>query len=216
MNHMKLEDYIDHTLLKATATESEIQKLCEEAIQYGFFSVCVNSAYVPFATSLLADAKPRVAAVVGFPLGAMSTEIKIAEASYCVEHGASEIDVVWNLGWFKSGYHKKVEEELRSIKNAIGSSNLKVIVESCYLDHKEKVEACRIVMDSGADYIKTSTGFGPAGATFEDVALFKEQLGDLIKIKASGGIRDRETAKNYIAIGASRLGTSSGIKIINS
>ena len=211
---MKLEDYIDHTLLKATATESEIQKLCEEAVSYGFYAVCVNAAYLPFAASLLKGSEPGIAAVVGFPLGATSTEIKIAEAAYCTEHGASEIDVVWNLGWFKSGYHKRVEEELKSIKNAIGDSKLKVIVETCYLDEKEKVEACKIVLDSGADFIKTSTGFGPAGATFEDVALFKEQVGDRIAIKASGGIRDRETALKYLELGASRLGTSSGVKII--
>ena len=211
---MKLENYIDHTLLKPTATAAEIQKLCEEAMHYGFYSVCVNSSYVPFSMSQLSGADTRVAAVAGFPLGAMATEIKIAEAVYCVENGASEIDVVWNLGWVKSGNLKQVEKELSAIKNAIGDSILKVIVETCYLDEKEKTEACKIVVDSGADFIKTSTGFGPAGASFEDVMLFKEQVGNQIKIKASGGIRDRDTALKYIELGASRLGTSSGVKII--
>ncbi len=211
---MKLESYIDHTLLKPTATEADILKLCEEAAHHGFYTVCVNSSFVPLATAALAGKSTRIAAVTGFPLGAAATEIKIAEAVYCVEKGASEIDVVWNLGWYKSGQYKKVEEELRVLKNAIGDAILKVIVETCYLDEKEKTEACGIVVDSGADFIKTSTGFGTAGATFEDVILFKKLAGDRIEIKASGGIRDRETALKYIELGASRLGTSSGVKII--
>ncbi len=211
---MNLEKYIDHTLLKPTATEEEIQRLCKEARTYEFCAVCVNSCYIPLAAELMQGSKVKIAAVVGFPLGAMSTEAKLFEAKYCLDHGASEIDVVMNLGWFKSGFTNKVVDELIALKRAMGNAVLKVIIETCYLTEEEIVTACKLVVESGADFVKTSTGFGPGGATFKDVALMRQAVGDTIKIKASGGIRDRETAIKYIEMGVSRLGTSSGVKII--
>ena len=211
---MELEKYIDHTLLKPTAKESDIRKLCKEARTYDFYAVCVNSCYVPLAFEELRDTEISIAAVVGFPLGAMASELKIAEANYCVQQGASEIDVVMNLGWFKSGKYDKVMNELSTLKKEIEDKILKVIIETCYLEDVEITEACKLVLESGADFVKTSTGFGTGGATFEDVALMKNVVGNRIKIKASGGIRDRETALRYIEMGVARLGTSSGVKII--
>lgn len=214
-NIMKIENYIDHTLLKPTATEHEILKLCEEAIRYRFHAVCVNPGNIPIAAKMLEGTDIKIAGVVGFPLGATASKIKEAEAAYCLEHGADEIDVVMNLGWLKSGQDQKVLEELSQLKKSIGKKILKVIIETCYLDEKEKVTATNIVLESGADFVKTSTGFGSGGATFEDVALMKRIVGQKIKIKASGGIRDRETALKYIDMGVARLGTSSGVKIID-
>lgn len=211
---MDLSKYIDHTLLKPTATIQEIQSLCEEAIKYHFYAVCVNSSYIPLAERELKDTGIKLAAVVGFPLGAMAKNVKIAEAEYCIENGADEIDVVMNLGIFKSGKYNAVLEELVDIKKAIGDKVLKVIIETCYLSEEEIILASKLVMDSGADFVKTSTGFGDGGATFKDVELMKKTVGNSIKIKASGGIKDRQTALKYIEIGASRLGTSSGIKLV--
>ena len=211
---MDLNKYIDHTLLKPTATIQEIQSLCEEAIQYQFYAVCVNSSYIPLAARELKDTGIKLAAVVGFPLGAMATDIKIAEAEYCIENGADEIDVVMNLGLFKSGEFDAVVDELVNIKRAIGGKVLKVIIETCYLAEEEIINASKLVMDSGSDFVKTSTGFGSGGATFNNVELMKQTVGNSIKVKASGGIKDRETAIKYIELGASRLGTSSGIKLV--
>ena len=213
---IQLEKYIDHTLLKPTATEAEIRKLCEEAKTYGFYAVCVNSCYVDLAVSELQDSSIKVASVVGFPLGAMATEAKIAEAQYCIERGADEIDVVMNIGWFKSGQYERVQNELSQIKSAIGDKLLKVIIETSYLSDDEIFTASEMVVASGADFVKTSTGFGGGGASIEDVVLMKKAVEDKIHIKASGGIRDRETAIHYIEMGVARLGTSSGIKIIES
>ncbi len=212
---MDLNQYIDHTLLKPTASEQEIKALCQEAKDYNFYAVCVNSSYVPLASEELSGTSIKLAAVAGFPLGAMSVESKVAEAKYSVEHGADEIDVVMNIGFFKSGWHQQVEDELSLIKKSIDNALLKVIIETCYLSDKEIEIASRLVLDSGADFVKTSTGFGSRGASFEDVIAMKRVVGDQIQIKASGGIRDRETALRYIELGASRLGTSSGIKIID-
>ena len=211
---MNLEKYIDHTLLKPTASEEDILKLCTEAKTYDFYAVCVNSCYLELASEELRDTGIKVAAVVGFPLGAMATEAKMAEASYCIEHGADEIDVVMNIGWFKSGNFQKVQDELTRIKNTIGEAVLKVIIETSYLTDEEIVKASQMVVASGADFVKTSTGFGGGGATFEDVELMKKAVDNQILIKASGGIRDRETAVRYIEMGVARLGTSSGVKII--
>ena len=212
---MKLEKYIDHTLLKPSATEDEIRRLCDEAKTYDFYAVCVNSCYVDLAIEELKDTAIKVAAVAGFPLGAMATELKIAEAKYCVDHGADEIDVVMNIGWFKSGEYEKVQNELAMIKEAIGDAVLKVIIETSYLLDDEKFKASQLVLASGADFVKTSTGFGGGGASMEDVVLMKKAVGDKIRIKASGGIRDRETAIRYIEMGVARLGTSSGTKIVS-
>ena len=211
---MNLEKYIDHTLLKPTASEDEIRQLCEEAKTYNFYAVCVNSCYVDLVVEELIGTSIKVAAVAGFPLGAMATEAKISEAKYSVEHGADEIDVVMNIGWFKSGLYKQVQNELALIKKAIGDAVLKVIIETSYLSDEEKFKASQLVLASGADFVKTSTGFGGGGASMEDVALMKKAVEDKIKIKASGGIRDRVTAIRYIELGVSRLGTSSGVKII--
>ena len=211
---MNLEKYIDHTLLKPTATAGDINKLCLEAKNHNFYAVCVNSAYIPLARDLLSGTDINLAGVVGFPLGAMATEVKKAEAIYCLEKGANEIDVVINLGWFKSKEYKKTLSELSDLKKNMENHILKVIIETCYLTEDEKIEATKLVMDSGADFVKTSTGFGPGGATFEDVALMKNVVGNQIKIKASGGIKDRVTALKYIEMGVSRLGTSSGVEII--
>ena len=211
---MNLEKYIDHTLLKPTATEEEIRKLCDEAKTYDFYAVCVNSCYVGLASEVLKDSGIKVAAVVGFPLGAMATEAKMAEAAYCIEHGADEIDVVMNIGWFKSGFFDRVQNELTQLKKVLGKAVLKVIIETSYLTDEEKFRATQLVVASGADFVKTSTGFGGGGATFEDVELMKKAVDKNILIKASGGIRDRETAIRYIEMGVARLGTSSGVKII--
>ena len=211
---MNLEKYIDHTLLKPTATEEEIRKLCDEAKTYDFFAVCVNSCYVGLAFEVLKDTGIKVAAVVGFPLGAMATEAKMAEAAYCIEHGADEIDVVMNIGWFKSGHFDRVQNELTQLKKLLGKVVLKVIIETSYLTDEEKIKATQLVVASGADFVKTSTGFGGGGATFEDVELMKKAMDKNILIKASGGIRDRATALRYIEMGVARLGTSSGVKII--
>ena len=212
---MSLNEYIDHTLLKATATESDIATLCSEATQYDFYAVCVNSCFVPLAKKQLQNSSVKVASVIGFPLGAMATESKIAEATYCIEHGADEIDMVLNLGWLKAGQTEKVTAEIKEIKGAIKEKVLKVIIETCYLSPEEIRLASELVMKGGADFVKTSTGFGTAGATFEAVSLMKEVVGNAVRIKASGGIRDKETALKYIELGVSRIGTSSGIAMMN-
>lgn len=211
---MKINKYIDHTVLKATSQKKEIKKLCEEAIEYGFYSVCVNGCNVPFAYDLVKNTEVKVAAVVGFPLGAMSMEAKIFEAERAVEEGASEIDMVINIGALKDKDYAYVEKEIAEIKKAIGNKVLKVIIETCYLTEEEKIKACELSVNAKADFVKTSTGFGTGGATFEDVALMKKVVGDKAQIKASGGVKDLATAQRYIEMGVTRLGTSSGIEII--
>ena len=211
---MGLNKYIDHTILKATASSADVQKLCEEAIEHEFYSVCVNGCYVADAKHLLQGTDVKIAAVVGFPLGAMTTAAKVFEAKEAVENGASEIDMVINVAKLKDGEFKYVENEIRQIKEAIGDNVLKVIIETCYLTDEEKVKACELSLAAKADFVKTSTGFGTDGATYEDVKLMKSVVGDNAKVKASGGVRDKETAQKYIDLGAERLGTSSGIDIV--
>ena len=211
---MGLNKYIDHTILKATASNSDVQKLCEEAIEHEFYSVCVNGCYVVDAKHLLQGTDVNIAAVVGFPLGAMTTAAKIFEAKEAVENGASEIDMVINVAKLKDGEFEYVENEIRQIKEAIGDNVLKVIIETCYLTDEEKVKACELSLVAKADFVKTSTGFGTGGATYEDVKLMKSVVGDNAKVKASGGVRDKETAQKYVELGAERLGTSSGIDIV--
>ena len=208
---MQLNQYIDHTLLKATATPKDIIQLCAEAIQFKFYAVCVNGGYLKLAKSELENSD-----VIGFPLGAMSTESKIAEAVQCVADGADEIDMVINIGLLKAGQTDLVEDEIAAIKKAIGKQVLKVIIETCYLTDEEKKLACRAALNAAADFVKTSTGFGTGGATIEDVKLMKAEVGDKLKIKASGGIRDLKTAEAYIKLGVSRLGTSYGIELVTS
>ena len=211
---MGLNKYIDHTILKATASSSDVQKLCEEAIEHEFYSVCVNGCYVADAKHLLQGTDVKVAAVVGFPLGAMTTAAKVFEAKEAVENGASEIDMVINVAKLKDGEFEYVENEIRQIKEAIGDNVLKVIIETCYLTDEEKVKACELSLVAKADFVKTSTGFGTGGETYEDVKLMKSVVGDNAKVKASGGVRDKETAQKYVELGAERLGTSSGISIM--
>jgi deoxyribose-phosphate aldolase len=205
---MNLAKYIDYTLLKATATPADIEKLCQEARQYGFFSVCVNSSYVPLAAQLLKGTDVKVCTVVGFPLGAMSTLGKLYETSTALAEGADEIDMVINLGLFLSGRTAKVLDEIALLKQETADKVLKVIIETCYLNDDQKRLAAQICVDAGADFVKTSTGFGTGGATLADVQLIKEVVGDRAKIKASGGIRNRETALQYIDLGVSRIGAS--------
>ena len=211
---MGLNKYIDHTILKATASSTDVQKLCEEAIEHEFYSVCVNGCYVADAKHLLQGTDVKVAAVVGFPLGAMTTAAKVFEAKEAVENGAGEIDMVINIAKLKDGEFEFVENEIRLIKEAIGDNVLKVIIETCYLTDEEKVKACELSLAAKADFVKTSTGFGTGGATYEDVKLMKSVVGNNAKVKASGGVRDKETAQKYVDLGAERLGTSSGIEIV--
>ena len=212
---MKLNQYIDHTVLKAAATDKDIEQLCAEARTHEFFSVCVNSAWVPLAKKLLAGSAVKVCSVIGFPLGAMSCEAKVFEAKTAVSQGADEIDMVINVGLLKAGQADAVRDEIRAIKEAVGSQVLKVIIETCYLSDDEKVLACTLAVAAGADFVKTSTGFGTGGATFEDVQLMLNTVAGKVKVKASGGVRDAETALKYVEMGVMRLGTSNGIQIVS-
>ncbi|MGS2764483.1 deoxyribose-phosphate aldolase [Sinomicrobium sp. M5D2P9] len=212
---MRINQYIDHTLLKPTATIRDIEKLCKEAADYRFYAVCVHSCHVLRARELLLDsADVRVCSVAGFPLGAMSSKAKLYEAEQAVADGADEIDMVLNLGWLKSGDTGKVLQDIHAIKKTIGSRILKVIIETCYLDDKEKTLASTLVADAGADFVKTSTGFGSGGATFHDIELMRRAVKGRVQLKASGGIKSFEVAKKYIDLGVTRIGTSSGIAIV--
>ncbi|MDY8134946.1 deoxyribose-phosphate aldolase [Aquimarina sp. 2201CG5-10] len=213
---MELNRYIDHTLLKATAAEKDIEKLCIEAKRHHFYAICINSSYIPLAKSELSYTDITIASVIGFPLGASTQATKEFEAQQCIDQGADEIDMVLNIGWLKSGNYKKVENEIKSIKRILGANILKVIFENCYLTDQEKKIACKLSVNAGADFIKTSTGFGTGGATLEDIKLMKDEVNNQVKIKASGGIRDIETATKYIDLGVSRIGTSSGVHIVTS
>lgn len=209
-----LENYIDHTLLKPSATTENIIQLCKEAKKYNFFAVCINGSFVGLAKRELANSNIKIVAVVGFPIGASATSIKVLETKTCINDGADEIDMVINIGMLKSKDFKYVENEILAVKNEVGNRVLKVIIETCYLTDEEKKVACKLAMNAGADFVKTSTGFGSNGATTKDILLMKEVVKKQLKIKASGGISNKETALNYISIGVSRIGTSSGIKIV--
>ncbi len=213
---MDLNNYIDHTLLKPTATPADIVKLCDEAKEYKFYSVCVNSCYVFLASSELLNSKVKVVATIGFPLGASSSKAKRSEAKRCIKDGADEIDMVINIGFLKHNLYKSVREEISAVKDIVGDKILKVIIETCYLTEEEKRIACHIAAKAGADYVKTSTGFGTGGATVEDVRLMLEEVGGQLKVKASGGIKNAAMAQQYIDLGISRIGTSSGIAIVTS
>lgn len=212
---MKLNQYIDHTILKATATASDVIQLCAEAKAHEFFSVCINSAWVALAKAHVAGSSVKVCSVIGFPLGAMSAAAKVFEAKTAVADGADEIDMVINVGLLQSGQSDAVREEIRAIKHAIGSRVLKVIIETCYLNAEEKARACTLAVDAGADFVKTSTGFGTGGASFEDVQLMLDTVAGKAKVKASGGVRSAETARKYVEMGVMRLGTSNGIQIVS-
>jgi deoxyribose-phosphate aldolase len=209
-----LASYLDHTLLKPDATAKDIEQLCAEARQYHFHSVCVNSARIVQAYSLLEDSSVVVAAVVGFPLGAMDKDGKRFETELAVDLGAEEIDMVLNIGRLKDGDDAYVLRELRDVVEAASERVVKVILETCLLTREEIIRACHLTVDSGAKFVKTSTGFGKAGATIEDVQLMREAVGPDFGVKASGGIRDRATAEAMIAAGATRLGTSACVAIV--
>jgi deoxyribose-phosphate aldolase len=215
INTESMAKAIDHTLLKPDAVPADIEKLAKEAIQYDFGAVCVNSCHVPLVAKLLSGGQVEVCTVVGFPLGAMDTKTKAFEAKTAVEAGATELDMVINVGALKSGDLKTVEDDIRKVKEAAGKDNvLKVIIETCLLTQEEKVQACELSKKAGADFIKTSTGFSTGGATIEDVQLMKTTVGDGMQVKASGGIKDWATAEAMLKAGASRIGTSSGVEIL--
>ncbi|WP_445736758.1 deoxyribose-phosphate aldolase [Mariniflexile sp.] len=209
-----LSSYIDHTLLKATATKSDIVQLCNEAKHYQFHSVCVNSCYVTWAKDQLKNSNVKVCCVIGFPLGAMSTASKVAETKQALVDGADEIDMVLNVGLLKSGDFDAVLKDMESVKKCMPHLILKVILETCYLEELEIIKASELAIQSAADFIKTSTGFGSRGATVQDVEIMKKAAKGQAKIKASGGIKDYQTALEYINLGVERLGTSSGIAIL--
>lgn len=206
---------IDHTLLKAIATEQQVHELCVEAKANGFASVCVNPAWVPLCARELASSQVLVCTVIGFPLGANSTETKAFEAALAVKQGADEVDMVINIGEAKAGDWKAVEEDIRAVAKAAGKATVKVIIETCYLTDAEKVKACEAAARAGAHFVKTSTGFGTGGATPEDVKLMKKTVGDKLRVKASGGIRSYHDAIKMLEAGADRLGASSGVAIVS-
>ncbi|WP_223033275.1 deoxyribose-phosphate aldolase [Hanstruepera marina] len=211
---MKINEYIDHTLLKPSATQKDIKALCAEAKKYRFYSVCVNGSYVPYAKQLVSKSNVKVCAVIGFPLGVCTTETKVFEAKQAVEQGADEIDMVMNIGMLKSENYVSVYKDIRDVKLAIGKTPLKVIIEICELSKNEVVKATQICLDAKADFVKTSTGFGKSGATLTAVKMIKKTVRSQAKIKASGGIKNLETALKYIDLGADRIGTSSGVSIV--
>ena len=211
---MELNKYIDHTLLKPEATKEQITKLCEEARQYDFASVCVNTCYVPLAKQLLAGSDVKVCCVVGFPLGAMDTVSKAFEAKTAVENGAQEVDMVINIGALKDKDYDYVTKDIAAVVEASKPAIVKVIIEACLLTDEEKVEACKCSMNAKAEFVKTSTGFSTHGATPKDVALMKKTVGDVCKVKAAGGVRSYNDAMKMIEAGADRLGCSAGIKVM--
>lgn len=206
---------IDHTLLAPQATDDDVRRLCAEAIQYGFAAVCVNPCYVSLAADMLADSRVRVCTVVGFPLGANLSEIKAAEARLAVRQGATELDMVQNVGALRAGRDDRVEHDIRQVVDAVRPGALvKVILETALLSNLEIERACRAARSAGADFVKTCTGFGPGGATAEHVALMRSTVGSAMGVKASGGIDSREAAARMIAAGATRIGASAGVRIV--
>ena len=204
----------DHTILKADATRKDVKRVCDEAMAYSFCSVCVNSYYVPYVANLLHGSDVKICSVVGFPLCAMSTRAKALEAKIAVMDGADEIDMVINVGALKDRDYSVVLEDIKAVKEACGEHILKVIIETCLLTDDEKVKACELAKEAGADFVKTSTGFSSAGAKVEDVRLMRETVGPDMGVKASGGIHDKEFAKELVDAGANRLGTSATIEIV--
>lgn len=207
-----LYHYVDHTALKAFTPWEEIDTLCRQAQKYEMASVCIPSCYVKQAHEQFPEL--RICTVVGFPLGNANTAAKAAETRQALEDGASEIDMVINIGWVKNRRFPEVTEEIRTLKEAVGDQILKVIIETCYLTEEEKIALCHCVTEAGADFIKTSTGFGTGGATLEDVRLMKANIGPQVKIKAAGGVRSKEDMERYIEAGCSRIGTSSAIQML--
>ena len=213
MDYKEILSHVDHTLLKPEATWPQIQTLCDEAIQYGCASVCINTCYVKQAVAYMAG-RCKVCCVVGFPLGAMDTASKAFEARTAIENGASEVDMVINIGRLKNGEYDAVRDDIKAVKAAVGDKVLKVIIETCLLTDDEKRKMCDIVCEAGADYIKTSTGFSTAGATFDDVALMVKGVAGRCKVKAAGGISTSADMEKFLELGADRLGTSRAVKLI--
>lgn len=211
---MELNRMIDHTLLKANATRAQIEKLCDEALQYNFASVCVNTCWVPLAHERLAGSEVNTCCVVGFPLGAMLTEAKAAETRLAVEAGADEVDMVINVGWLLDGDYDAVRDDIAAVVKAADGKCVKVIIEACLLTDEQKVKACELSVEAGATFVKTSTGFSTGGATVADVALMRKTVGDACKVKAAGGIHTADEAKAMVEAGADRLGCSAGIAIM--
>ena len=211
---MSLNKMIDHTLLKATATRAQIEKLCDEAVENDFASVCVNTCWVPMAASRLAGSPVNVCTVVGFPLGAMAPASKAAEAARAVADGADEVDMVINIGWLIAGEDDAVRADIAGVVEAAQGRCVKVILECCLLTDEQIVRACELSVEAGAAFVKTSTGFSSGGATVKDVALMRKTVGDRCKVKASGGIHTAEEAQAMVDAGADRIGTSSGIAIV--
>ena len=213
MNVNEILSHVDHTLLLQTAIWEEIRGICDDAVQYRTASVCIPPSFVKQASEYLAGKMP-VCTVIGFPNGNMTTKTKEFEAQDAIANGANELDMVINIGWLKEKKYHLVEEEIRALRTVCGGKILKVIIETCFLTEQEKIKMCEIVTGAGADYIKTSTGFAGGGATFEDVRLFAEHVGENVKIKAAGGITSMEDAERFLALGADRLGTSRIIKLV--
>lgn len=213
MDNKEILKMVDHTLLLQTSTWEEIKQICDDAMKYGTASVCIPPCYVGQASEYMGD-KMAVCTVIGFPNGNCTTATKVFETKDAIANGAKEIDMVINVGQLKAGNYEYVLNEIKEIKSACGDKILKVIIETCLLSEDEKIKMCEIVTEAGADFIKTSTGFSTAGATFEDVELFAEHVGDNVRIKAAGGIASLDDARKFIELGATRLGTSRIIKII--
>jgi deoxyribose-phosphate aldolase len=207
MNKNEIMKYVDHTLLLQGATWNDIKAICDDGLKYGTASVCIPPSYVKEAAEYL-DGRLAVCTVIGFPNGYNTTKVKCAETADAIENGADEVDMVINIGDLKGGRYERILEEIKAIKAVCGEKILKVIIETCLLTDEEKVRMCKIVTEAGADFIKTSTGFSTAGATPADIKLFAENVGEGVKIKAAGGIKSFEDAENFIALGATRLGTS--------
>lgn len=213
MTNSEILKHVDHTLLKAVATWEDIQKICDESIEYNTASICIPACYISRIHEKYGD-KVNICTVVGFPLGYSETSAKIEETRKALEDGANEIDMVINITDVKNGLYDKVTEEIAALKKVVGDKILKVIIETCYLTEEEKIQMCKSVTQAGADYIKTSTGFGTGGATIEDVRLFKQHIGPNVKIKAAGGVRSVEDLEMFINEGCDRIGTSSAVSLI--
>ncbi len=209
-----MNKYIDHTILKAASTKKQVQEIIDEAIEYNFMSVCVNPTHVAFAAEALKNHESVVCTVIGFPLGANTPEVKAFETKNAIENGAGEIDMVINIGAAKDGNWELVERDIKAVVDAANGTLVKVIIETCYLTDEEKVKACEISKNVGANFVKTSTGFGTGGATKEDIALMRKTVGPDMGVKASGGVRSLEDFEAMVAAGATRIGASSGVQIM--
>ena len=209
-----MNEFLDSTMLKSTTTKDDIEKLCLDAMEYGFATVCISPCYVSYASELLKDSKVGVCTVIGFPLGANTTKIKVEEVVDAINNGATEIDMVINVGYLKDKDYEYIKNEILEIKKVVNNKTLKVIIETCYLDEDEIRIMTEICNDTLVDYIKTSTGFGSRGASLDDIKIINKYRNDKLKVKASGGIRTREDAEKYIELGVNRIGTSNAVKIM--